>query len=83
MPASARPNGRRCLRRPGRPQAVLETLQRTMLEALQVPAARETFGKSYIVIDPTRSLDEARSWLRQEMTAWAGGLAEIKLDVDE
>ena len=67
----------------GTPAAALETLQRTMLEALQAPAARETLGKSYIVIDPTRSLEEARAWLRQEMTAWAGALAEIKLDIDE
>jgi len=67
----------------GTPPAVLEMLQRAVLAALDAPATRETFTKSYIRIDPTRSLAEARAWLRQEMTDWGAALAEIKLDVDE
>jgi tripartite-type tricarboxylate transporter receptor subunit TctC len=67
----------------GTPQPVLATLQRAIIEALQTPTVRETFAKSYIRIDPTGSLDEARTWLRREMAEWRAALAEIKLDVEE
>jgi tripartite-type tricarboxylate transporter receptor subunit TctC len=65
------------------PPAALEILQRTAIAALDSPVVRETFAKSHIRIDPTHSLEEARTWLRREMADWAAALAEIKLDIDE
>jgi tripartite-type tricarboxylate transporter receptor subunit TctC len=67
----------------GTPPAVIERLHRAVVDALQTPSVRETFAKSYVRIDPTRSPEDARTWLQQEMKDWAAALAEVKLEVDE
>src|SRR6267154_5043122 len=52
------------------PPAVLDTLQKAVVQALRSPQVLDTFAKQNIRSSPTGSLDEARTWLHGEIASW-------------
>jgi hypothetical protein len=48
-----------------------------------VPAAKRVFAEQNFNIVPTRSVDEAKPWLAQEMTTWSRITQEVKIEVPE
>jgi tripartite-type tricarboxylate transporter receptor subunit TctC len=67
----------------GTPKEVLEILSRTVLQALEVPEVKETFGKQYFNIVPSKSLEEAKKWLQDEIALWKKVTDEVKIELTE
>jgi len=67
----------------GTPKPVLETLHKAAVEALQTPSAKEALTKQNFNIVPSKSVDEAKSWLAGEIATWKKITAETKVDVTE
>ncbi|HEY4403447.1 MAG TPA: tripartite tricarboxylate transporter substrate binding protein [Xanthobacteraceae bacterium] len=67
----------------GTPKEILEVLQKAAIQAMQVPAAKRVFAEQNFNIVPTRSVDEAKPWLAQEMTTWSRITQEVKIEVPE
>ena len=67
----------------GTPKPVLETLHKAAVEALQAPAAKEALIKQNFNIVPSKSVDEAKTWLAGELATWKKITAEVKIDVTE
>jgi tripartite-type tricarboxylate transporter receptor subunit TctC len=67
----------------GTPKPVLETLHKAAVEALQAPAAKEALTKQNFNIVPSKSVDEAKTWLAGEMTTWQKITAAVKIDMTE
>jgi tripartite-type tricarboxylate transporter receptor subunit TctC len=67
----------------GTPKPVLETLHKTAVEALQAPAAKEALTKQNFNIVPSKSVDEAKTWLTGEIATWQKITAAVKIDVTE
>src|SRR5882724_8643488 len=54
----------------GTPKDVLDTLFKASLQALQSPAVVEAFKKQNFNIVPSKSLDDAKVWLANEIKTW-------------
>ena len=67
----------------GTPRAVLETLHKAATEALAAPAAKEALTKQNFNIVPSKSTDEAKTWLAGEIAAWKKITAEVKIEAAE
>src|SRR5882724_12070543 len=67
----------------GTPKPVLETLHKAAVEALQAPAAKEALTKQNFNIVPSKSVDEAKTWLAGEIATWQKITATVKIDVTE
>jgi tripartite-type tricarboxylate transporter receptor subunit TctC len=67
----------------GTPKEVLDTLHKTVLQALDVPQVKETFGKQYFNVVPSKSSDEAKKWLQDEIALWKKITDEVKIDLTE
>jgi len=67
----------------GTPRPVLETLHKAAIEALQAPAAKEALTKQNFNIVPSKSVDEAKTWLASEIATWQKITAAVKIDVTE
>jgi len=67
----------------GTPKDVLETLRKAMTEAMASPAATATFAKQNFNRVPTASLDEAKTWLANEMTRWQKITDEVKIEMPQ
>lgn len=67
----------------GSPQAVLDALRQAMTEALKEPSVVKTFQQQDFNIVPTRSLDEAKTWLADEITNWRKITEEVKIEIPE
>jgi tripartite-type tricarboxylate transporter receptor subunit TctC len=67
----------------GTPRAVLETLHKAAVDALAAPAAKEALTKQNFNIVPSKSVDEARTWLAGEIAAWKKIAAEVKIEAAE
>jgi tripartite-type tricarboxylate transporter receptor subunit TctC len=67
----------------GTPKDVLETLHRSALQALQSAPVQEAFKKQVIRAVPTSSLDEARTWLKEEMAAWSRIVSDVKVELTD
>jgi tripartite-type tricarboxylate transporter receptor subunit TctC len=65
------------------PKPVLETLHKATIEALQTPTAKEALTKQNFNIVPSKSVDEAKSWLAGEIATWQKITAAVKIDVTE
>jgi len=65
------------------PKPVLEALHKAAVEALQAPAAKEALIKQNFNIVPSKSVDEAKTWLAGELATWKKITAEVKIDVTE
>jgi tripartite-type tricarboxylate transporter receptor subunit TctC len=67
----------------GTPKDILELLHKASIQAMQVPAARKVFAEQNFNIVPTRSVDEAKPWLAQEIGTWTKITQEVKIDVPD
>jgi tripartite-type tricarboxylate transporter receptor subunit TctC len=65
------------------PPAVLDTLQKAVVQALRSPQVLDTFAKQNIRSSPTGSLDEARTWLHGEIASWQKITNDIKIDLTD
>lgn len=64
------------------PDGVAEKLHAATLAAVAKPAVQEAFKKQMIRIVPTKSVAEARQWLKDEHTKWEKIVDELKLDLN-
>ncbi len=67
----------------GTPKDILEALQAASIQAMQLPAARKVFADQNFNIVPTKSVEEARIWLAQEMATWSKITQEVKIPVPD
>jgi tripartite-type tricarboxylate transporter receptor subunit TctC len=67
----------------GTPKEVIEALQKASIQAMEVPAARKVFAEQSFNIVPTRSVEETKTWLAQEMATWTKITQEVKIEVPE
>jgi tripartite-type tricarboxylate transporter receptor subunit TctC len=65
------------------PKPVLEALHKAAVEALAAPAAKEALSKQNFNIVPSKSVDEAKTWLAGEIATWKKITAAVKIDVTE
>ena len=64
------------------PDAIAEKLHKATVEAVQKPAVQENFKKQMIRTVPTKSVADARTWLKDELTKWEKIVDELKLDLN-
>lgn len=64
------------------PRPVLETLHRAALAALATDAARTALTKQGFNIVPSKSLDDARTWLAAELNAWKTITGAVKIETE-
>ena len=67
----------------GTPKDVLETLHKSVIQALQSAPVQEAFKKQVIRAVPTASLDEARTWLKNELATWTKIVSEVKVELTD
>jgi tripartite-type tricarboxylate transporter receptor subunit TctC len=67
----------------GTPKEVIDTLNKAILEAMNAPAVKEAFTKQGFNIVPSKSADEAKTWLKGEIDAWKKITDEVKIDLTE
>jgi tripartite-type tricarboxylate transporter receptor subunit TctC len=67
----------------GTPRDILETLHKAAIQAMQVPAAQKIFAEQNFNIVPTKTVEEAQPWLKQEIAAWTKITQEVKIPVPE
>src|SRR5882757_4704725 len=67
----------------GTPKEVLETLFKASMQALQSPAVVEAFKKQNFNIVPSKSLDDAKVWLANEIKTWKEITAAVKIETAE
>jgi tripartite-type tricarboxylate transporter receptor subunit TctC len=65
------------------PKPVLEALHKAAVEALQAPAAKEALSRQNFNIVPSKSVDEAKSWLAGEIATWRKITSEVKIEAAE
>jgi tripartite-type tricarboxylate transporter receptor subunit TctC len=64
------------------PRPVLETLHRAALNALEADAAKAALLKQGFIIAPSKSLDDARAWLGNELKAWKTITSAVKIETE-
>jgi tripartite-type tricarboxylate transporter receptor subunit TctC len=64
------------------PKPVLETLHKAILEAAKAQPLIEGFKKQHVAITPNANLDEAKSWLANELNTWRKITAEVKIEMN-
>jgi tripartite-type tricarboxylate transporter receptor subunit TctC len=64
------------------PKPVLDTLHKAALEALASPAGKEALIKQHFNIVPSKSVDEAKTWLAGEIALWKKITAEVKIEAE-
>jgi tripartite-type tricarboxylate transporter receptor subunit TctC len=67
----------------GTPKEVLETLSKAVLQAMEAPIVKDAFNKQGFNMVPTKSPDEAKKWLADEIAAWKKTADEVKIDLAE
>lgn len=67
----------------GTPRDILETVHKAAIQAMQVPAAQKVFAEQNFNIVPTKSVEEAKPWLKQEIATWTKITQEVKIPVPE
>ena len=65
------------------PKPVLEALQKAAVEAMQAPAAKEQLTRQNFNIVPSKSVDEAKTWLAGEIATWRKITSEVKIETTE
>jgi tripartite-type tricarboxylate transporter receptor subunit TctC len=63
------------------PPDVLQTLQKAVAQALNSPMVVDAYTKQNIRSRATASLDEAKSWLRDEIANWQKITKDVKIDL--
>src|SRR5215468_3487243 len=65
------------------PKAVLETLHKAAVDAMQTPSAKEALSKQNFNIVPSKSVDEAKAWLASEIATWKKITSQVKIEAAE
>lgn len=65
------------------PKPVLDALYAIVAKALASPAVQEKFKKQNYNIVPSKSVDDAKSWLANEMKHWETITTAVKIDVGQ
>jgi tripartite-type tricarboxylate transporter receptor subunit TctC len=65
------------------PKPVLEALHKAAVDALASQAAKEALTRQNFNIVPSKSLDEAKTWLAGEIATWKKITAEVKIETAE
>jgi tripartite-type tricarboxylate transporter receptor subunit TctC len=65
------------------PPEVLQTLQKAVVQALNSPMVVDAYTKQNIRNRPTASLEEAKSWLRDEIANWQKIVKDVKIDLTD
>ena len=66
----------------GTPKAVLQTIFDATVAAMKTPEVIETFHKQTFNIVPNASLDDAKTWLAQQMDTWRKITSDVKIDTE-
>lgn len=64
------------------PRPVLETLHRSAVAALNSDAAKAALTKQGFIISPSKSLDDARTWLANEIKVWQTITKAVKIETE-
>ena len=64
------------------PKPVLETLHKAAVDAMRAPAAKEALDRQHFNIVPSKSVDDAKTWLAGEIALWKKITAEVKIEAD-
>jgi len=64
------------------PRPVLEALHRAAVAALTSDAAKAQLTKQGFIISPSKSLDDARTWLAAEINAWKTITSAVKIETE-
>jgi tripartite-type tricarboxylate transporter receptor subunit TctC len=67
----------------GTPTPVLETLFHAVTMALESPRTTKALEQQHFNVVPNKSLEEARTWLADEMEHWRGITDAVKVDVGQ
>jgi tripartite-type tricarboxylate transporter receptor subunit TctC len=67
----------------GTPKEVIDTLNKAILEAMEAPTVKDAFSKQGFNIVPSKSSEEAKTWLKGEMETWKKITEEVKIDLTE
>jgi tripartite-type tricarboxylate transporter receptor subunit TctC len=67
----------------GTPKPILETVHKAVLQAMQAPAVVEAFNKQNFRIVPNATVDEAKTWLADEMKNWKTITDTVQIEVTE
>lgn len=67
----------------GTPKDVLQTLHEASINAMQMPAAEKVFVDQNFNIVPTKSVEDAKPWLAQEISTWSKITQEVNIPVPE
>jgi tripartite-type tricarboxylate transporter receptor subunit TctC len=67
----------------GTPKPILETVHKAVLQALQAPSVIDAFNKQNFRIVPNASVDEAKTWLADEMKNWKTITDTVQIEVTE
>jgi tripartite-type tricarboxylate transporter receptor subunit TctC len=65
------------------PRPVLEALHKAAGEAMATPAAKEQLTRQNFNIVPSKSVDEAKTWLAGEIATWKKITSEVKIETAE
>jgi tripartite-type tricarboxylate transporter receptor subunit TctC len=66
----------------GTPHDVLQTVFKATVEAMKAPAVSEAFKKQTFNTVPSASLDDARTWLADQMDTWRKITSEVKIETE-
>jgi tripartite-type tricarboxylate transporter receptor subunit TctC len=64
------------------PKQTLATLHKGILDAAKVPELQEGFKKQLVTVSPHASLEEAQTWLKNELATWKKITSEIKIEMN-
>ncbi|MFL6933376.1 MAG: Bug family tripartite tricarboxylate transporter substrate binding protein [Xanthobacteraceae bacterium] len=64
------------------PKDVIDTLHKAVGEALQTSQVQEAFKKQLIEATPSKSPEEAKAWLANEIATWKKITGEIKIEMN-
>jgi tripartite-type tricarboxylate transporter receptor subunit TctC len=64
------------------PKEVIETLHKAVGEALHTSQVQEAFKKQLIEATPSKSPEEAKAWLANEIATWKKITGEIKIEMN-
>ncbi len=67
----------------GTPKEILETVHKALLQAMKAPQVVDAFKKQNFNIVPNATLDEAKTWLADEMKNWKTITEAVKIEVTD
>jgi tripartite-type tricarboxylate transporter receptor subunit TctC len=66
----------------GTPKGVLQSIFSATIDAMKAPAVADAFKKQYFNTVPSKSLDDAKTWLAGEIAQWQKITGEVKVETE-